>query len=495
MTSHNDPPASPGLSQAIRDALEAKCSRLVLEVDGRQWTGRSFLAQANARCLQLLDAGLIPGDAVLVQSGRGGDFWIDVFAVWACGGVYAPIGDAISLDQAVRLVQPRFLLGASSTEEVPEGLNFLDGPPAGSAEIILPTIKPPAPDSLSTILFTSGSTGQPKGVRLSDGGLLANARATLQCLDLRPDDVLFAPIAFRFVSALSHFVTVMLSDATLAATEAPLLPNSLAASVESNGATCLGGSPIHARWLVEAEADAFTTLRWIMSSGDNLGSATIASLATLRPGLGIYTFYGLTELAGRFCWLAPQEQATHMGSVGRPIPGFSLVLVDDDNTPCLGNQIGEVIARGPGLMQGYCGDTQATDKAIGFGGFRTGDLGYLDDDGLLHLVGRKDDVFKVMGLKAHAMTIQDAVMASGLVEDAAVLPFEDDRIGTAPCVYLVEGPTKGYSKGAMMRHLRSALPNHMLPRKFIAVGAIPRTSSGKVDRTALRDLAQSLEES
>jgi acyl-coenzyme A synthetase/AMP-(fatty) acid ligase len=493
MTSHDEPPTPPGLAQAIRDALEVKRSRLVLEVDGRQWTGRSFLEQANARCLQLRDAGLIPGDAVLVQSGRGGDFWIDVFAVWACGGVYAPVGDAISLDQAVRLVRPRFLLGASLMENVPEGVNFLAGPPAEGTET-LPAIKPPTPDSLSTILFTSGSTGQPKGVRLSDGGLLANARATLQCLDLRPDDVLFAPIAFRFVSALSHFVTVMLSDAALAATEAPLLPNSLAASVASNGATCLGGSPIHARWLVETEAGAFTTLRWIMSSGDNLSSATIASLATLRPDLGVYTFYGLTELAGRFCWLGPQEQATHMGSVGRPIPGFSLALVDDGDAPCFGNQIGEVIAKGPGLMLGYCGDTQATDKAIGFGGFRTGDLGYLDDDGLLHLVGRKDDVFKVMGLKAHAMTIQDAVMASGLVEDAAVLPFEDDRIGTAPCVYLVEGPAMGYSKGAMMRHLRSALPNHMLPRKFITVRGIPRTSSGKVDRTALRDLAQSLED-
>ena len=471
----------------IVSALQRKSQRLVLAVDDETWTGEQFLAQAAARAEQLVAAGIKPGDVVLVAGERGGEFWIDVLAVWSCGCVYAPIGESIPLDFAINLTHPKFILGSLLNTNIPSTVKALGPtPPPGAA--LVPHVEPRQPSSLSTILFTNGSTGAPKGVMLSDSGLLANAKAAVQSLDLRAEDKFFMAISFRFASANSHFIVTMLSEAAFIATEDTLSPLSLSDRLDQTGATCIGGSPIHARWVADAPLDALQKLRWIKSSGDNLSSATISAIKSRRPSVGVYTSYGLTEIGPRFCYLYPNEQDEYAGCVGRPMSGFSLAIVDDDGNDCAVGDVGEVIAKGPGLMLGYINDPETSRDVLAYGGFRTGDLGHLNDQGILRLVGRKDDVFKVMGKKVHSMLIQDAAIKSGLVADAAVLPDEDISVGTVPCLYYVCNNDGDFNRSEMMRYLRRNLSAHMIPRKFVPVTTIPRTLSGKIDRRAMKNL-------
>ncbi|MEJ2130778.1 MAG: fatty acid--CoA ligase family protein, partial [Gammaproteobacteria bacterium] len=332
------------------------------------------------------------------------------------------------------------------------------------------------------ILFTSGSSGEPKGVVLSRRSMFGNAAATVDALPIHADDRLLLNTPFHFTSAICHFLATLISRATLIAVEDKCFPRELVRCAQTYDATAFGGAPIQVRWLGEG-LDPKKPLRWWMSSGDHMPGQVIEQLTTRFPKTSLHVVYGLSEVGGRFCTLPPERCTTFAGSVGAPIRGMSLSVRDDTGRELGCGESGEVYASGEYLMTGYLGEDACSPP--GPHGFATGDVGHRDAEGNLWLLGRADDVFKVAGQKVSGHSIAAALMETGLFEDAAVVPIDDDMLGTVPGACIVPR-TNPIEKSQLLQALRKRLPPNAMPRKFFNVPRIPRTGSGKVKATELR---------
>jgi len=451
---------------------------------------RAAVAQMVAdRQQQLLAAGLGEGNRVLVAGGRGNRFWIDLLALWGIAAVPVPLEPNVNAEHAAGIrvkAEPVALLRGS--DEPPVELADLSALAEcdGSRTAAETTVRPVSARDLALILFTSGTTGLPKGVMLSHGALLANARGTLEVLALTSDDRLFMAIPFRFVSALSHFLTVALRGAALMGTERRMLQSDFCTVLSASGASAFGGGPVQVRWLAEYAATRPLNLRWLMSSGDHLSPEIIGQVRERMPGTTIFVAYGLTEVGGRFCMLPPEHLDSVCGSVGRPIPGMDIAVLDERRQPVPTGEIGEVYAQGPCVFDGYSGDLEVTRQCLSDDGFKTGDQGYSDGDGWLFLRGRSDNVFKSAGIKVSTLPIADALMAVDCFADVAVVPAEDPALGKVPVCYYVMKDGSQFDKGSVLRSLRGTLPASHFPREFLPLPSIPRTASGKVDRRRLR---------
>lgn len=484
------------VAAAIIDSL-ADCPEHVL-FDGADeaMTAGEFLSSAARRQASLLSAGIKRGDVLLVTSGRSDNgFWIDLLSVWAAGATIVPLDPATPPDQLrhiIDLVEPKGHLHGQNMEfEGFDGIRSFPLCNRAAEPGRRPTVAEDTdPGETAGILFTSGSTGVPKGVVLSHRSILGNASALLDRVSVVEEDRLFIAIPFHFTSAVCHFLATALTPATLIATEQRLFKADLANLLGATRATCFGGAPLQLRWIAECAAVEPMKLRWVMSSGDHLSTDTISRFRSVLPDTSIYTVYGLTEVGGRLCVLPPEMVSRVPGSVGQPIPGMKLRVLDEGGRRCPPNVVGDVYVTGDWLFDGYYRDEGATKKNLGPWGLRTGDLGLIDDNGFLYLRGRSDDVFKSSGKKVSGLMISDALMRTEFFEDVFVMAQPHAVVGHVPYVYFVPRKNVQFDRGATVRHLRKTLPADHIPQAFIEVPAIPRTGSGKVIRREMRDLAR-----
>jgi acyl-CoA synthetase (AMP-forming)/AMP-acid ligase II len=479
--------SSPFLNGADRvfDAWTANPDGAVFDDGTSSVSARQFVRMVSARQRGLAKM-VRPGDRVVIKAGRGVSYFVDMLAVWRLGGVVVPLSaDAAGeyADHVLTISGAQLTLGDGTAGGLDE---------SGGAEDMPPCVQT-GPDDLAALLFTSGSTGAPKGVMLNHGVLYRNCLGILDVLKM-DGDRLFINIPFNFTSAICHFLACAFSGSTLVGLENKLFLADLPRTMVRLGATAFGGAPVQLRWiaetlkgLAESGQPVDSTLRLVMSSGDHLPVEVIDLLRRVVPAAGIYTVYGLTELGGRFCILDAADVAQHAGSVGKPIRGLGVRIVDFDEGREVGPGVeGEVVAFGELLCAGYYGDPDRTAALFSEWGLRTGDIGFLDTDGFLHLTGRSDDVFKVNGQKVAANVINGAMMRLEPFADCAAVAMETPMFGTVPVMAYALKPGAVFNKGETLRALRGMLPQNHIPHRFVEVGRIPRTGSGKVERHTLR---------
>ncbi len=472
----------------VSGALLGHGAKHAISCEGDAYTREEFLREIATRRAHFRHNDVGRDTRVILVSGRGSKFWADFVALWSLGAVAIPLDPTIDerhASEISRAARPTHIIGEFKVPPAAlDGLKQIGEPeedvegdrdPYGGIEI-----EPVEPGELAGLFFTSGSTGLPKGVMIRHEMLVANMYATQARVNLLRSDKLFMAIPFRFISSISHFLVTILSGASFVATERNLMPKAFIQALHSADITAFGGSPLQVRLISSAPKDMFPRLRWIMSSGDHLSEEIIEAMRRARPEVDINTVYGLTELAGRFCMLPPEQIDAKKGSVGRPIPGLAVIVLDDDGRQCGTGEIGHVYAQGVCCLEGYIGNEAATRKAVTPHGFRTGDMGMLDEDGDLFLAGRSDSVFKRSGLKVSCIPIADELMKLDAFADVAVLPRDDDLEGAVPVAYVVLKNEKEVDRSNVLGALRSRLSPKHLPAEFIVLDEIPRTRSGKV---------------
>jgi acyl-coenzyme A synthetase/AMP-(fatty) acid ligase len=481
--------------ERIIDELAKRSNRVLFDDDcGNEVTYKEFVELVESRVKQLRQL-VSSGDAVLVSSGRGLTFFVDMFAVWLIGAIFVPYAADIESDNLQLLAEiskAKLLLSADSRKSITIS-QVIDG------ELVKP-LRDGAEyanrnsDEVFSILFTSGSTGVPKGVALSADALIGNSRAVLNTLEMAEGDRFFINIPFNFTSAICHFLAVALSGSTMIGVEKRCFAKDFLAVFDRKKIDGFGGAPVQLRWLAEcfsssAYADSFESLKYVISSGDVLQQDIIERFVENRPGISVYTIYGLTEVGGRFCILEPSELPESMGSVGKPIRGLSVQIFDpDSDAPMKADEVGEIVANGDYLFAEYWNNPDKTAEALTGVGFRTGDLGYIDGHGNLWVTGRKDDVFKVNGVKVSGARIEVELMRTNLFKDVSVMSKDYGVFGVLPVAFYSTEDGSNVSKGDALRLIREKLPTNHLPHEFIRVDEIPRTGSGKVQRHYLRDM-------
>lgn len=343
---------------------------------------------------------------------------------------------------------------------------------------------------LALLTYTSGSTGVPKGVMMTHANVDAAASSIIAYLGLREDDVILSALPMAFDYGLYQLLVAIRCGATLVQEASFAFPQAVLAKLARERATCFPLVPTMAAMLLQMRdlaPGAFPHLRSITNTAAALPPAHILRLQALFPATRIFSMYGLTECK-RCTWLPPEELARRPGSVGIAIPGTEAWVVREDGSRAAPEEVGELVIRGPHVMQGYWEDEAATARALRPGPYpwervlHTGDLFRADADGFLHFVGRKDDIIKTRGEKVSPKEVENVLYALPGVREAVVVGVPDPVQGTALKAVLALAPEAALTARDVIRHCADRLEEVLVPRLVEFRADLPKTETGKISR-------------
>ncbi len=373
---------------------------------------------------------------------------------------------------------------AVAWSELPES----DGPPA----------RGPIDSDLAALLYTSGSTGSPKGVMLTHANLVLGARSVARYLKNHDDDRVLSVLPFSFDYGLSQLTTMFLVGGTVVL-QPVVMPVEIVRTAVAQRVTGIAAVPplwIQLVRFLEEQPEAFDNLRYITNSGGKIPGPILDSLPRVFPATEIYLMYGLTE-AFRSTFLPPELFEKKKGAIGQAIPNVEIFVVDPEKGICGPGEQGELVHRGSLISQGYYGQPEATaerirpsahlkpligDEDVLF----SGDLVRLDEDGCLWFVSRMDSLIKCSGFRISPTEVEDIVHQSRLVAEVVAFGVDDEMLGQAVHVAVGTHDNAGADIESLSEHCHKHMPTYMVPQKIhVWQGQMPRTGSGKIDRPAV----------
>ncbi|MBX3608536.1 MAG: acyl--CoA ligase [Hydrogenophaga sp.] len=467
------------------------------------------LAQGMADSLR--EAGIAPGDRVVVLLDGGIDYVAALYGVLALGAVAVPLGPqtrAAKLSHVLSDTGARALLtqatlanvwaGALPEQGTPPMVWCLGETPAPARPWPAPAHtfqgfdSPRSPDELAVLIYTSGTTGNPKGVMLTHANMLAAWRVAQSYLQFRDDDVIGLALPPSFSYGLYHIVMGLGLGATVVLENTAAFPVRLLQRLASQRVTVFPAVPMLWASLLAQDMAAhdLSALRLITNAGAALPPAHALMLQQRLPGARLLLMYGLTECM-RASYLPHDELARRPDSVGRGLPFQEHWLQDEHGQRLPPGSTGELVVQGAHVSVGYWNAPAATAGRIGAGPdgtriLRTGDVFRSDEEGWLYCVGRVDDIFKSRGEKVSPQEVEHAICELPAVLEAAVTSMPDERLGLAVRAFVQLRPGAALSEREVIRHCQARLESWLVPRLVSFVTELPRTESGKLRR---RDLA------
>ena len=484
----------------FEDRVRASPDAPALVFGHRRLTYGELDARANRLSRVLRRHGVGPETRVGLCAERGPDLVVSILAILKAGGAYVPLDPAYPRERLAHMLADS---GAALVLAEP---HLADALPADAAPVVTldaalaeaqgesdePVDGWGAPNAVAYVVYTSGSTGVPKGVMVPHRAVVRLVKETDYC-DFGPEEVfaLLAPVAFD--ASTLELWGPLLNGAALAVfpPHAPSL-DELGRFVRQHGVTTLWLSAGLFHQAAEADVSLFSPLRRLLAGGDVVSPGHVRRVLEANPGLVFVNGYGPTENTTFTCCHVVSS-ADDLGDplpVGRPIANTRVYVVDEALRPLPIGLPGELYAGGDGVARGYQGRPALTAAAFvpdpfsatpGARLYRTGDRARWRADGTIEFLGRVDAQVKIRGFRVEPGEVEAALRAHPAVREAAVVPG-DDATGGRRLVAYVAGDTDA---DALRAHLRATLPEHMVPGAFVVMDALPLTPNGKVDRRAL----------
>jgi len=475
-------------------------ARAVVDDGGETLTYAAVAAAVEDVARRLAGAGVGPGDRVALLAGNAPLAVTGLLAVTRLGAIAVPLNPrqpAATLAHVLRDAGASALVVAEGHEPVAEALLGRSRPAvvAGAVGTPLDALAlgelppPPGPEDLALLVYTSGSTGQPKGVPLRHGGLVHNAEAVRHALMVDDDDVALVVAPLYHVNALCCALLPFLLQGAAVVLQPRFDARDAIAAIGRHRCAFLTGVPTMYQLLLRERellaATDLSSLRYCLC-----GSATVtprlADAIETELGATMIESYGLTE-AGPVVASSPRWGLRRRGSTGLPLPGTDVRVVE----PGTGADVpagadGELWVRAPGVTPGYWNLPEVTAERLRPGGWlRTGDLVRRDADGYLSILGRLDDMFVCGGENVYPKEVEDVLLRCPGVLEAAVVPIAHELKGEVPAAFVVVDDPDLDERAVRDAFLaRGASYAH--PRRVAFVDALPLSGPGKVDRRALR---------
>ena len=346
---------------------------------------------------------------------------------------------------------------------------------------------------LASIIYTSGSTGKPKGVMLTHKNIVSNTHSICRYLHLNDQDIQMAVLPLFYVMGKSLLNTHFAVGGTVVLNNKFAYPAYVLKQMVDEQVTGFSGVPSTYAYLLHRSPlasyrDKLGSFQYCSQAGGHMSKQIKEELRKILPQhTKIYIMYGATEASARLTCLEPDQFEDKINSIGKPIPGVILRILDDEGQKVPKGRIGELVSNGPNIMQGYWKNEDATAKILDQYGYHTGDLGYQDQEGYFYLKGRKDNLLKVGGHRINPQEIEDALMETELVVENAVMGIPDDLLGHK-LIAIVTPKDKNCSQNQILEHCNSMLPRYKLPGEVIFVKSLPKHTSGKINRSKCLEL-------
>jgi amino acid adenylation domain-containing protein len=347
---------------------------------------------------------------------------------------------------------------------------------------------------LATIIYTSGSTGEPKGVMSAHCNMVAAARSITTYLENTPEDIILNTLPLSFDYGLYQLLMTFMFGGTLVLEPSFAFPYKVLERLAREKVTGFPIVPTMAALLLQMQDLSkfdFSSLRYISNTAAALPVPHIRRLIELFPTVRIYSMYGLTECK-RVAYMPPEKLAQRPASVGIAMPNCEVFVVDEEGRETEPDQVGELVIRGANVMQGYWNSPEETAKRFRPGRYRgdvllySGDLFRRDKEGFLYFVGRRDDMIKTKGERVSPKEIENVICELTGVAEAAVIGVPDEILGQAVKAILVLSDNAILSKNKVLNHCRQNLEPFMVPKHIEFRDALPKTSTGKIDKKPLK---------
>ncbi|MFE6924485.1 class I adenylate-forming enzyme family protein [Nocardia sp. NPDC057663] len=442
-----------------------------------------FLARVDAAASVLHRAGVRDGDVVAVVLPNRVELVVILFAAWRLGAAVTPVNPGLTDDDI------RYQIEDSGAEvvigEPDRAAVTLDV--AALAESAGPVTAAPPSNSLALIIYTSGTTGRPKGVLLGHENLAAMCSMIIDALGLDDSDHSLLILPLFHVNGIVVSVLSPLLAGGRTTVAGKFSASGFFDTVERVRPTYFSAVPaIYAMLVAQADGASPDTssLRLAICGAAPMPAELIARFEQ-RYGVPIVEGYGLSE-GTCASTLNPVAGPRKPGTVGVPLPGQTVAIMDPDGEPAAAGEPGEVVVRGPNVMRGYLGKQAETAKTVVAGWLHTGDVGYFDADGYLVLVDRIKDMIIRGGENLYPKEIENALYRHPAVHEAAVVGVPDAVLGEVPVAHVVAAPHTTVTVEELTAHCRAELATFKVPAAIVLTAEMPRNPVGKIDKKRLR---------
>ncbi len=462
----------------------------------------------------LAAAGVKRNDRVLVFMDNCWEAAVSIFAALKAGATFSPINASTKADKLAYIItdcEPAAVLTLAKLAPVVAEAKAMAGAqdlfvaataapngtvPEGAAAFESCLAADPAVKAhggidvdLAMLVYTSGSTGRPKGVMMTHRNIDAAAESITTYLENREDDIILNVLPLAFDYGLYQFLMAMRLGATLVLEKSFAFPQAIFERIREEKVTGFPLVPTMAAMILQMrdiEPGFLPSLRYLTNTAAALPPPHIARLRELFPGARLYSMYGLTECK-RCTYLPPAELDRRPGSVGIAIPNTEAFVLDDEGNPVPPGEPGELVIRGPHVMQGYWRNAEATARMLRPGRnpweklLHTGDLFRVDEEGFLYFVGRKDDIIKTRGEKVAPKEVEAVLHGHPGIAEAVVIGVPDAVLGHAiGAVIVLADPA--LSEREIIRYCAAHLEDFMVPKIVEFRDELPKTDTGKVSR-------------
>jgi long-chain acyl-CoA synthetase len=489
--------------------------------DGARMTYAELDEVARRFAGELLATGLHPGDRVAVMIPNVPGFTIAHFGALYAGCVVVPLNTllvanevafqledseaqalvvhaqnaAVGIEAALRVpgCKQVYTLGLDGASQPAGAKRFEDVIRTGPAADLAQT----AGDDTAVILYTSGTTGKPKGAELTHFGLYYNAQLVAErnfgrwpdkIVVLRPGDVALAALPLYHAFGLTNIQNALLYSGGAISYLLRFCAASAAAAIARDRVTFFAGVPtMYIALLNDSEVtdELLATLKYCLSGGAAL-PIEVKQQFTARFGLAVQEGYGLTETSPLAC-IQSIDEAAKAGTVGKAAYGVEMKIFDDQDREMPRGERGEIVIRGHNIMKGYFKRPEATEAAMRSGWFHSGDIGYVDVDGDFVIVDRKKDLIIRGGFNVYPREVEEALYAHPAVAEAAVVGVPDARLGEEVKAIIAFRPGMSATVEQIIQHCKTLVAAYKYPRIVTILDSLPKGPTGKILKRALRE--------
>lgn len=481
------------------------------------WTSYMEIEQkANKIANHLIDCGITRGERVALLMDNSVEYIICYFGILKAGAVAVAINNEITpsnLSFFLNNSEAAALIFGNKFKNLLSALNdtgFLRILLTDIKEVSYPSnvefcslnsilesgneIRPQIPVisiDLAAIVYTSGSTGEPKGVMLSHQNLTENTISIAKYLKLTSQDRIMVVLPFYYIYGNSLLTTHFFCGGSVVIDNRFMFPNVVLDTMKKMDVTGFAGVPSTFMILLNKSLireTKFESLKYVTQAGGSMASSIQVQVAEVFSPAKLFIMYGTTEAAPRLTYLEPDMLNEKLGSIGKAIPNVEVIIADEFGKELPADHTGEIAARGSNIMMGYWKDPESTKAVIRNGLYYTGDLGKTDKDGYIYVVGRTKDMIKVGGNRVSTKEIEEALLSLPEISEAAVIGVPDSILGEAIKAFIVFKTSTFPDLVEIRQKLSPKISTYKIPKLIEVLDELPKNESGKVMKETLRKI-------
>jgi len=471
----------------------------------KSFTYREFNSRVNKLGNALAGLGVRKGDRVAGLMLNSSEFMETYFAAAKLGAIFVPLNFRLAAPEVAYILEdctPRVVVYHSLFKPLVDSIHnsvsvyhyvcveeagdlFYEQLLAGAPDT--PVISDVEPGDVQLMMYTSGTTGRPKGAMLTHNNTLWNAIQGINMVPMNGDDITLTVAPLFHIGGLNILTTPTLYLGGTVVFKEKFDPADCLSAIKEHKVTSLFLVP--AMWLALTQVPDFdcydlSSLRFGISGGAPCPLTVIEFFQ--QRGIIFLEGFGMTETAPDVCILRAKEAARKNGSVGLPMPHLEAKIFDDEDQEVVPGDVGELVLRGPNICRGYWNNYQATQEAFRGGWFHTGDLARQDDEGFFYIVDRKKDMIISGGENIYPVEVEQVLFRHPQILEVAVVGVPDEKWGEKPVAVVALKPGKTASAEEILNFAADKLARFKLPREVHFVEQLPRNATGKVLKTTLR---------